>query len=294
MKEAALILFLRLMALMPLSVARSCGRLLGALAHVSGTRMRHTTDTNLALCFPALPPEQRTRLAKSSLSHTFQTICETGAVWLWPAARALGLVSDVDGLGLLQSAKAAGKGVLVLAPHLGNWEIFGLYLNVCGCGQSSQLYQAPNSPALDKLIFSARSRAGAHMVNTDNKGVAELLKALRNGEIVGILPDQVPPASGGAFAPFFGVPALTMTLFNRLQQKTGARVVIGYARREGAGFRIVFRAPDAAIYEEDPAQSLAALNRSIEMVVNEVPAQYQWEYKRFKRQPEGATTPYAD
>ena len=294
MKEAALIVFLRLLALLPLSAARGCGRLLGALAHWSGSRMRRTTDTNLALCFPALSPAARTHLAKTSLAHTFQAICETGAVWLWPAARTLDLVSDVEGLGLLQAAKAEGKGVLVLAPHLGNWEIFGLYLNVCGCGQSSQLYQAPHSPALDKLIFAARSRAGARMVNTDNKGVAELLKALRAGEIVGILPDQVPPAGSGEFAPFLGVPALTMTLFTRLQQKTGARVVIGYARREAAGFRVVFRAPDPEIYAADPAQSLAALNRSIELVVNEAPAQYQWEYKRFKRQPDGKPSPYLD
>jgi KDO2-lipid IV(A) lauroyltransferase len=294
MKEAALIVFLRFVALLPLAAARALGRMAATLCLWSKGRMRNTTVANVELCFPALDAAGKQTLIADSLSHTCQAICETGAVWLWPAARTLELVSDVDGLGLLQAAKAEGKGVLVLAPHLGNWEIFGLYLNVCGCGQSSQLYQAPRSPALDRLIFLARSRAGARMVNTDNKGVAELLKSLRAGEIVGILPDQVPPPSGGDFAPFFGVPALTMTLFNRLQQKTGARVVIGYARREGRGFRIVFREPDPAIYAPELAESLAALNRSIESVVREAPAQYQWEYKRFKRQPDGKPSPYTD
>ena len=292
MKEAALILFLRILALLPLSMTRALGRMLGLLTYLLPTRMRRTSETNLALCFPALDATKRRELLRASLANTFEAICETGAVWLWPASRTLNLITRVEGLELLQSAKAAGKGVLVLAPHLGNWEIFGLYLNVCGCGQSSQLYQAPASPALDRLIYEARSRAGARMVNTDNKGVAELLRALRAGEVVGILPDQVPPTNGGDFAPFFGIPALTMTLFTRLQHKTGALVVVGYARREADGFTVVFRQPDSAIYDGNLSQSLPALNRSIEIVVKEAPAQYQWEYKRFKRQPEGKQSPY--
>jgi Kdo2-lipid IVA lauroyltransferase/acyltransferase len=293
MKEALLIVLLRLLALLPLSVARAVGRLMGRLCYAAQRRMAQTTVTNIALCFPALSAAEQQQLAQQSVQHTFQAICETGAVWLWPAERSLGLIKRVEGLPLLQAAVAAGKGALVLAPHLGNWEIFGLYLNACDCGQSSQLYQAPNSPALDKLIYQARSRAGARMVATDTKGVAELLKALRNGEIVGILPDQVPPESGGEFAPFFGVPALTMTLFNRLQQKTGARIVVGYAKREADGFAVIFREPAAEIYATDMRTALTALNQSIEAVVQEAPEQYQWEYKRFKRQPEGRPKLYA-
>jgi KDO2-lipid IV(A) lauroyltransferase len=130
------------------------------------------------------------------------------------------------------------------------------------------------------------------MVATDNKGVAELLRALRAGDISGILPDQVPDISGGVYAPFFGVPALTMTLVSKLQHKTGARVLLGVARRlqgaAGHGFEIVFREPDPEIYAGDIPASLAALNRSIEALVSETPEQYQWEYKRFRRQPDGA------
>jgi KDO2-lipid IV(A) lauroyltransferase len=292
MKEALQTLPIHLLSPLSLSLARAVGTLLAWCCWVTRRRMARTTVTNLALCFPALSSQERDRLAQQSLQHTFQTIAETGAAWLWETQKTLGLITSVEGLGLLQQAKATGKGVLVLAPHLGNWEIFGLYLNACGCGQTSQLYQAPESASLDRLIYRARSRAGARMVPTGNKGVAELLKALRNGEIVGILPDQVPPASGGDFAPFFGIPALTMTLFNRLQQKTAARVVIGYARREPDGFAIVFREPDAAIYASDPQTALQALNHSIENVVKEAPAQYQWEYKRFKRQPLGCPRRY--
>ena len=292
MKEAALILFLRFLALLPLPAVRALGTVLAKLCWMLQTRMARTTLTNLELCFPSMGAQERQALAKASLKQTFQTITEAGAVWLWPAARTLGLVTEVEGLGLLQAAKAENKGVLILGPHLGNWEVLGLYLNACGCGPTSQLYQAPDAPSLDRLIFKARSRAGAKMVATDHKGVAELLKTLRAGEIVGMLPDQVPPGSGGEFAPFFGKPALTMTLLNRLQQKTGARVVTGYAKRTEGGFRMIFREPAPEIHASDLPTALAALNRSVEAVVMEDPSQYQWEYKRFKRQPAGSPLPY--
>ena len=133
------------------------------------------------------------------------------------------------------------------------------------------------------------------MAATDTKGVGELLQALRRGELVGILPDQVPPNSGGEFAPLFGVPALTMTLACRLQQKTGARIVLGFARREPGikhGFTIVFKAPESEAYAEHILTALAGMNRSVEALMAGVPEQYQWEYKRFKRQPEGRQRPY--
>jgi len=295
MKSRCLLLFLRVLALLPLRVARALGYLLGFVSWHGRGRLARTTLTNLALCFPELDEAARQRLARRSLIQSFQTICEAGAVWLWPGAQALGLILEVQGLELLQQAHARGKGILLLAPHLGNWEMLGLYLNICGCGQTSQLYQAPADQRLDKLVFNARSRTGARMVATNTKGVAELLQALRRGELVGILPDQVPPDSGGEFAKFFGVPALTMTLPSRLQQKIGAAVVMAYASRVSRpqpGFRIVFMAPDSKIYAEHMPTALQSMNDSIERLIRQAPEQYQWGYKRFKRQPEGRPRPY--
>lgn len=297
MKSLLTAAFLYLCSLLPLSLARRIGRVTGWLAWRLGSRMQRSTNTNLALCYPQLSAVQREQLGRRSLQGTLQTIMEAGAVWLWPAHRVLALIHRVDGLELLERGQQAGKGVIVLAPHLGNWEVLGLYLNTCGLGQSYQLYQAPTDPRLDRLIRKARSRAGATMVATDTKGVAELLRALRSGHIAGILPDQVPDASGGQHAPFFGQPALTMTLLIRLQQKTGATVVLAFAKRvdgaEGAGFELIMKEPDPEIYAKDMQAALGAMNRSIEGLIALAPEQYQWEYKRFRRQRDGSN-PYRD
>lgn len=292
MKYHLLILLLHLLSLLPLTVCRALGAGLGWLSWQAGSRMRQTTLINLAQCFPGLPEQERAALGLASVQHTMQTIMETGAVWLWPSRRTLALITEVRGFELLQELKAKGKGVIVLAPHLGNWEVLGLYLNACGLGQSYQLYQAPADPALNALILQSRSRAGARMVATDNKGVAELLRALKSGDIAGILPDQVPSEAGGEYAPFYGVPALTMTLLVKLQQKTGAGIVLGFAERVAGGFRINFQAPEPHIYDAHMPASLAAMNISIEALIARAPAQYQWEYKRFRRQPPGKPAIY--
>jgi KDO2-lipid IV(A) lauroyltransferase len=295
MKSRLYIVALHFLACLPLGLTRRLGRILGQLCWLTKSRMATTTLTNLALCFPRMSEQERKQLARQSLQQTLQTITEAGMAWLWPAERTLGCIQHVEGLALLQQAHAQGKGVIVLGPHLGNWEILGLYLNTLDLGQTWQLYQAPDDAALAALLLQARSRTGANMVATDTRGVALLLHALRRGEIAGILPDQVPPASGGEFAPFYGIPALTQILASRLQQKTGARIIFGYTRRIGGstpGFQIVFRAPDPLIYAEHMPDALAAQNRSVESLITEAPDQYQWEYKRFKRQPEGRQSPY--
>jgi KDO2-lipid IV(A) lauroyltransferase len=173
------------------------------------------------------------------------------------------------------------RGVLILAPHHGNWEMVGLYL-----GQRygiTSMYLPSQGAAVDELVRSGRSRSGATLVPADTSGVRAVLKVLKSGGIAGMLPDQVPKGAGAEPSPFFGQSALTMTLASNLLQKTGARAIFAFALRlpEG-GFKLVFREPDPAIYSDDLAQSLAGLNRGVENCAREQPEQYQWEYKRFK------------
>ena len=154
------------------------------------------------------------------------------------------------------------------------------------------LYQPPGLIELDDFILGARERVGTKVFPTDRRGVLAMFKALREGEVVGILPDMEPPEEAGAYATFFGNQALSMTLVSKLAQKTGATVMCVYAKRlpAGKGFEAVFKEADPGIYSADLATSVAALNRSVELCVKDVPEQYQWEYKRFKTKPGGEGT----
>ena len=128
MKAFALVFILQVLACLPLQAARVVGVLLGKLSLWTGSRMLNTTHANLELCFSDMNESQRRLLAKHSVEHTFMTIAEAGALWLWAPDKALALIRQVDGLELMLEAYSRGKGVIVLAPHLGNWELVGLYV----------------------------------------------------------------------------------------------------------------------------------------------------------------------
>ena len=143
---------------------------------------------------------------------------------------------------------------------------------------------------MDQFITKTRSRAGIEMAPTHRIGVSKVLAALRRGEVVGILPDQIPPAEGGRFVPFFGEPALTMTLPSKLIQKTKAKVFCGFAQRlpNARGYKIIVEEAISDIYSEDLDESIMALNRTIEKTIMKSVEQYSWEYKRFRRRPDGS------
>lgn len=278
------------MSLFSLKMTRKAGKALGYCAYLSKTRLYKTSLTNLQLCFPELSAQAIKDLARVSLMHTCMTLAESGPVWLWPTEKTLREIESIEGAYLLENARAMGKGVIMIGPHHGNWEFAGLYLN--SLGKCSMLYQAPKSEDLDTLIYAARSRGDAKVYPANNKGVVALLGALKQGEMVAILPDQVPIPGGGDFTPFFGNDAYTMTLISRLIQKTGAKALLIYAKRTEKGFKIVIKEPNSDIYAEHMPTSLAGLNKTIEEAAKDNPEQYQWEYKRFRYQPEGKQEPY--
>lgn len=294
LKARVLILIIRLFAWLPLSVNYRLAALATLFLWYGNSRSRRTTETNLQLCFPELTTGERSSLARESLLQTARLSVEMGASWLWPVERALALISEYQGIDLIRDARAEGRGVLVLAPHFGNWELMGLYL-----GQhypAYYFYQPPKSARLDRLIRSSRTRTGAQLAATDRAGIRDLVRALKEGAVVGLLPDQEPALENGMFAPFFAHPALTMTLASRLIRKTGPLVVVGFAQRLAASgrFRLQFIAADPGVYAEDLAESVAALNRSVERCVRVDLSQYQWEYKRFKRRPDSRERFYVD
>ncbi|WP_024461666.1 lysophospholipid acyltransferase family protein [Marinimicrobium sp. LS-A18] len=285
MKERFAVWMLKLLGRLPLSVGRVFGGFAGWLMWLSSGRSARITRQNLALCQPHIKDRARERLVRQSLTETGKTVAEAAAVWLHSWEWLQRHIVEVENDEALKTALTEGQGVLVLAPHLGNWEAVGPFL--ASYARLTALYQPPRQPALDEMILKGRSKDNIDMAPTNRRGVSQLLKALKRGEIVAILPDQVPERGNGAeVAPFFGQPALTMTLVHGLIQRTGCKVVSVFAQRVPKGFKMVVLPADERIYAEDANASVAGLNRSVEDCVLRAPTQYQWEYKRFRRLPD--------
>lgn len=290
LKEKLAVALLKLSAKLPLSVIHALGKCIGQLAYWSRGRMYAVTRENLEICFPDQTDVERAALTKASMIETCKMMLEIGAVWLRDYEWVKSKVLKVHGLSILEQALEEEKGVILLAPHLGNWEVLGLYLSEVA--PITCLYQPPEMSLLEPIMRNSREKVGAKIVPTTHKGVVVLLKTMKAGGFTGILPDQVPDEAGGEFAPFYGVPALTMTLVNNLQRRSGCLVVAGYAERVKGGFEIHFKTADASMTSEDLGEALAAMNRTVESCVNDIPAQYQWEYKRFRKQPQGMPKRY--
>ncbi len=285
------ILFFRLLSHLPLKWMHHIGWLIGRLFILIPNRERMVTEINLKLCFPELSETERLSLRNRSLEQAGRTLTEMAAAWFWPVERVLGQIQSITGDEHLQ--RDPKQGLIVLAPHLGCWEIAGLYL--AKRGRLVSLYRPPKQQALEPIIKAARERSGAELVPTDGRGVKRLYKVLQSGGITGILPDQQPDSDkGSVFAPFFGIPALTMLLINRLVRKTGAKVVYCYAERLpfGHGFIIHYLPAPDGMDAIDPVVAGAALNLGVESCIHNCSDQYQWSYKRFKDQPEGLLSPY--
>jgi KDO2-lipid IV(A) lauroyltransferase len=257
------------------------------------TQERRATRINLELCLPELGTAARRALARRSLIETGRTMLELGALWSWPRERVLALVREVRGLDRLHAALARGKGVLVLTPHLGAWELTGLFTG--SVAPLTAMYKPPPVREMEAFYTRARERCGARLVPADASGVRALHRALRAGEMAGVLPDQDPGRGSGVFAPFFGVLANTTTLVAKLAHRTGAAVVLVWSERlpAGAGFRVHVVEPQASDFDAPQVErAVAAMNRELERLIRSAPEQYLWSYKRFRHRPGGQPNPY--
>jgi Kdo2-lipid IVA lauroyltransferase/acyltransferase len=286
-----LIALWRRLGFLPLSWLHAIGRWLGRIFDWIPNRERHAVEVNLELCFPELPVRERAALRRQVMQQIGCSLMELSAIWFRPTQAVEALVREVSGGELLE--RPPGEGLIVLSPHLGCWEIIGLMLPLHG--PITSLYRPPRKTELEPLMRAVRERSGAILVPTDTQGVKRIYQTLQAGGMTGILPDQQPASSSGSvFAPFFGVPALTMLLVNRLARKTGARVVFAYAERlpKGAGFHIHYLPAPAGVADKDPEVAATALNAELEQMIRRLPAQYQWSYRRFRIRPDGAPSPY--
>ena len=279
----------RSLARLPLPLLHRMGALVGWGMALIPNRQRRNALINIGLYAPERPAAELVRMRNRSLRELGKTLFETALLWLRPPAEALSLIREVRGIELLE--RKPGQGLIVLSPHIGAWELAGLYLSTRG---PTAIFYKPQR-LLDDLIVASRRRAGATLAPITARGIRLLLGALERGDNAGILPDQEPREEKGAvFAPLFGIPAYTMLLVNRLARRSGAPVIFMIAERlpRAAGFRIhCLRAPEG-VDSEDDVIAAAALNRGIEQCIALCPEQYLWSYRRFRRRPRGVRKIY--
>ncbi len=293
LKAGLISALLHLLSLLPLAAARWLGRLGAQLYWPIGGRSRAVTERNIALAFPELNEQQQAELARRSLMATAELAAEMGHVWLRSWDYVQSLILRVEGEEQITDCLATGRGVIVLAPHLGNWEIIGLHLGLLG--DTVSLYEPPALARLGSMIERGRQRSGATLVPTDSRGLARLLRSVKQGNISGILPDQAPgDINSGENAKFMGVRCFTPTLASNMIRRTGALAVFGFAERVPGGFIVRYLPADEGIYDDDNQVSLRALNDGVERCVRHCIEQYQWEYKRFRVRPAEGPGVYDD
>ncbi len=282
---------MRLLGALPFAINRALATAVGTLLAWLPTQALKVSKTNLALCYPALSAEEQTRLARKSLLESVKNTFEIALFWRQPA-EGLKRVVAVDGDTPLRQAVQDGRPIMILAPHLGCWEVLNFWL-ATEFGLHA-MFAPSGLPEVDDLVRSGREHFGSTMYPTTARGVAGLVRAMKKGALTAILPDQVPDRRSGRHVPFYGQPAYTGTLACKLIRQTQAVTFMAWARRLPGtqGYEIRVRPADASVADDDLDTALTAMNHSIENLIDESPSQYLWSYKRFRRPPPGVDTPY--
>ncbi|HMZ84565.1 MAG TPA: lysophospholipid acyltransferase family protein [Rhodocyclaceae bacterium] len=276
----------RMLGWLPLRVLHALGAFGGLMLYRRSVKYRRHMQRNLGLAYPdGVPVGLEAEAAKSAGRMMF----EIPFLWQRPLPRVLETIREVVGWEQLEATWANGNGVLIITPHLGCWEAVPLYFGTRA--PMTFMFRPPRQPWLHEIVEQGRIRPNLSPVPADTSGVRLLMRALKRGETVGILPDQVPGGGQGTWSPFFGRPAYTMTLAARLSEMKGVTPFVAYGERlpRGRGYRLHFVAP-AVPLAGDLQQRVDAINASIEQVIRQHPEQYLWGYKRY-RVPDGVERP---
>jgi len=270
----------RLLSRLPLRLLHGLGWLAGWLTYAASPTYRQRFQSNVAIA--GLPWGR----ARPAIAEAGRMIAELPWLWLRPASEPLGDAVRWDGAELIDAALARGQGLILLTPHLGCFEI---------CAQAyaerfaatkpiTVLFRPARQAWLRRIVDDSRGRPGLDTAPATLAGVRQMIRALRRGQTIGLLPDQVPPEGLGVWAPVFGRPAYTMTLAGRLVQQTGATPLLIWGERlaRGQGYAVHVLPAPAIAPEDTPEAAATTINRAMEQLINIAPGQYLWGYHRYK------------
>jgi Kdo2-lipid IVA lauroyltransferase/acyltransferase len=282
------VLFMRLLALLPLAWVRALGRVLGLALHALIASRRHVVDTNLRLCFPQWSSGQRRRVARGVFVHVAQSFLDRG--WLWHADPAV-VRSRLTITGAVDELEGSAPTIL-FAPHF-----VGLDAGVTALTQQLPrpmigIYTRQSNKVVDEWVLQGRHRFGRARPMSREDGVREIVAALRAGDLMYLLPDMNFGPEESIFVPFYGVPAATVPSLSRFARLGRAKVVPVITRLTPAGYEVRILPAWAGFPSGDVPADTALMNERLQGWIDEMPDQYYWVHKRFKTRPPGEPPVY--
>ena len=270
--------FLSFCSHLPLKLNHFLGAFIGYFLYLFNTDAKKVTLQNIAICFSELSNDERHSLVKKSLIETGKNLTESSLVWNQSFAKNAKYIRNIHGASHLDTDEKT----ILLVPHLGCWEITGRV--IANNRAVTFLFKPLKEQQQNQYLFKRRNQGNLTMASADKSGILKLQRALKQGELIGMLPDQDPGQEGGIIAPFFNHSVNTMTLLVRLAKKHNARVVMCWANRlkKGKGFDLNFEPLDLTSSSDDLLEQVTLMNRAIENLIKRFPDQYMWSYRRFK------------
>jgi KDO2-lipid IV(A) lauroyltransferase len=276
-----MLLLLRWLSRRPLSHLHAIGAFLGWVVYALSPSYRRRLCANAQRA--GIAPAQR----RQAVAEAGKMVTEGLRLWLRPPDQPIADPVHWEGEQLIDEALALGRGLVFLTPHMGSFEITAqAYAQRFGAQQPiTVMYRPARYRMLRELEEAARARPALATAPASVGGVRQMMRALKRGEAVGLLPDQVPPEGMGVWAAFFGAPAYTMTLAARLALQAGAPVVLAWCERlpAGQGFHLRLSRLAEPLPRNDEQGQAEVINRAMESLIRQCPQQYLWGYNRYKR-----------
>lgn len=271
---------------MPMPVLTALASFVALIARLSNASIYRSIRTNIMLTRPFLGESDRQTLVYQALKNQLTSTLHSAKSWVMPPTWSINQITQIHNEHLLTAGLANPKGMLIIVPHIGTWEMMNAYISQLG--KLTIMYKPSGNTKLNQFILQGRQRLNATLVPTDASGVKAIFATLKNGGFSVLLPDHVPDKHGGEVVPFFGIPTLTGTLAPKLASKTRCALVGLACVRHQDGFHIYcYDLNDEKLYDKDPLTATTALNHSMETMINEHFTHYMWGYRRFKTTPFG-------
>ena len=274
-------------ARLPWGLQRVLGRALGGVAYALASSRRHAARVNLRLCLPEMDEAARTRLLRESFRDFGIGLFEFARAW-WGEVAPMRRDVVIEGLEHLKELQAQGRGVLMVSGHFMTLEMCGRLL--CDHVPLAGMYRRYRNPVMEWAVKRGRLRYAAAMFANDE--IRPAMRHLKQGGFLWYAPDQDMRGKETVFAPFFGVPAATITATHQFARLSGCAVVPFFHRRKGDRYVLRIAPPLEDFPSKDAVADSARVNAAIEAMVREAPSQYLWIHRRFKRRPDGAAPPY--